>query len=258
MTEPQHIENTRNERLAYHYHPAEDTGHDLPAVMFCGGFRSDMDGTKALYLEEQCRARGQAYVRFDYSGHGISGGTFEEGTIGQWMNDAHLILAHTVKDNVILVGSSMGGWISLLLGQKCAANIAGIIGIAAAPDFTRDLYDSFNHEQKENLQTDGFVALPNDYSDEPYIFTRALIEDGNDRCLLEQENTYPMPIRLIQGMKDTDVPWQTAFRIKNTIPDGNVEVLLVEQGDHRLSQPDQLELIDQQVKILSGIKNDKP
>lgn len=233
--------------IAYVYTPSSGAGKSLPIVMFCGGFKSDMEGTKALYLEEQCKARGQGYVRFDYRGHGQSDGDFTDGTIGLWKKDAFDVLQTAAEGKVILVGSSMGGWISLLLVDEHPDRVAGLVGIAAAPDFTKGFYEEeFTEELKAKLAAQGYIELPNDYSDEPYIITKALIDDGNDQLFMERTHKFDVPVRLVQGMKDADVPWQTAHRIKNVI-EGDVEVYLVEEGDHRLSRPEDLELIDAQI-----------
>lgn len=240
--------------LAYVYTPPPDEGVSCPVVMFLPGFRSDMEGTKALYLEEQCRKRGQGFIRFDYSGHGVSGGRFEEGTIGCWKEDALAVLDFLAGGRpVVLVGSSMGGWISLLIARERPEQLTGLIGLAAAPDFTREIEAALSESQKQEMMEQGFISVPNDYSDEPYIFTAALIEDGRRNFFLGYDDySFPFPLRLIQGMKDTDVEWQTAYRIKNAAPESDVEVLLVEEGDHRLSRPEDLVLIDEQVKALSG------
>lgn len=240
-------------RLAYRKF---DGDADLPTVLFLPGFKSDMEGSKAIYLEEQCKARGQSFIRFDYSGHGVSDGDFAEGTIGSWLDDALAIIDELADGSVILVGSSMGGWVSLLAAHERPERVAGLIGIAAAPDFTKDMQAArLSDQQMQEIEEQGYTELPNDYSDEPYIITKALIEDGNQRCLLDTEMPLQMPVRLVQGMKDADVEWQKAHRIKNAITDENkdVEVILVEEGDHRLSEPDQLELIDNQVEAINDV-----
>ena len=237
--------------LAYVYVPASGAGKSLPTVMFCGGFKSDMEGTKALYLEEKCEERGQAFIRFDYRGHGQSDGEFVDGTIGLWKQDALDILNHIAPDRALLVGSSMGGWISLLLTDEHQDKIAGMVGIAAAPDFTKSFYnDKFTEALRKELTEKGFVSLPNDYSDEPYIITKALIDDGDDNLFMDKQHKFSAPVHLLQGMKDADVPWQTAHRIKNVI-DGHVEVTLVEDGDHRFSRPQDLDLLDNVVREIS-------
>jgi pimeloyl-ACP methyl ester carboxylesterase len=242
---------TRNNAPALAYRKQEGENKALPTVLFLTGFRSDMEGTKAAYLAEQCASRGQTYVRFDYRGHGVSEGKFEDGTIGLWKQDALDILDHLTEGPVILVGSSMGGWISLLVAEERPERVTGLIGLAAAPDFTREVIEELNEDQKRELQVQGYCAIPNEYSDTPYIFTKALIEDGEQYCLLDRDIRINAPVRLIQGMKDADVPWQKAHRINNALTSGNKEVYLLEEGDHRLSRPQDLELLGQLVADLS-------
>lgn len=238
--------------LAYVFTKGER--QDLPAAMFLGGFRSDMAGTKAVYLEEACKKRGQSYLRFDYSGHGVSGGEFEDGTIGSWTGDSLDVLDACLEgQDVILVGSSMGGWISLLVALEKPEQVKGFVGIAAGPDFTDGLYHNLmDDEQRTLMDKQGYIDVPNEYSDVPYRITKALIEDGRDHMLIEKGIDITIPVRLVQGMKDVDVEWQHAHRIKNAIKSDDVEVLLIEDGDHRLSRPQDLVIIDNCVKELSG------
>ena len=243
-------------KLAYHRLAAAGEGEKLPALIFMGGFRSDMEGTKALYLEERCRARRQAYVRFDYTGHGSSGGVFEECTLSTWLEDSLAVIDTLTAGPVILAGSSMGGWLALLAALARPERVTGLLGIAAAPDFTREFRDALLDEAaRAALARDGFVKVPSDYSAEPYVITGALIEDGEKHCLLDRGIDLSIPVRLIQGMKDTDVAWQTAPRIKNAFRNGggNVEIRLIENGDHRLSRPEDLALIDKTAQTLCGI-----
>jgi len=246
------LQRTHAPALAFsRFQPEKPVG---PTVVFLGGFRSDMQGSKALFLDEACRLRGQPFIRFDYRGHGRSGGTFEEGTIGLWFQDALTVIDQLTSGPLVLVGSSMGGWISLLVARARPERIRGLVGIAAAPDFTKDMEAQMTAEQKAILRQDGVLCIPNHYSDEPYVITRALIEDGPAHFLLEKPLALRLPVRLVQGMKDDDVPWQTAFRIKSALHDGgseDVEILLVEEGNHRLSRPEDLMLIDAQVQALS-------
>jgi pimeloyl-ACP methyl ester carboxylesterase len=238
--------------LAYvHIKAKENENESAPLIIFLGGYRSDMEGTKALCLQQFCEEKGQAFLRFDYQGHGKSEGKFEQGTIGKWKEDALDIFDHFVKDKAILVGSSMGGWISLLLGKERPEKIAAIVGIAAAPDFTKDIIQTMNLEQKNAMQANGYIEVPNDYSDEPYIFTRSLIEDGEIHSLLDKKYNCPFPVRLIQGMKDEDVEWQKAYRFKNIAEGSDVDVLLIEDGDHRLSREQDLKAIKELVERLS-------
>lgn len=240
--------------LAYCSIPESSTNQNKPHIVFMGGFRSDMGGTKAMFLEEVCRSQGLGYTRFDYSAHGQSEGTFEDQTIGTWLQDGLDILDHVlVNKSAILIGSSMGGWIGLLCALKKPGQIKGFIGIAAAPDFTKDIYENrMSDAQRMSLRTHGHVAVDNDYGD-PYIITNTLIEEAKAHLLLEQGIPIKIPVRLIQGMKDTDVNWQHAFRIKNAIPDGDVEVLLIEEGDHRLSRPSDLQKLENTLlSLVSG------
>lgn len=240
--------------LAYAYTPAAPNT-TAPLVMFCGGYRSDMNGTKAMYLETQCAARGQAYLRFDYSGHGQSGGVFAEGTIGDWAQDSVDILNAVHSDEpVILVGSSMGGWMALLLALRQPERIAGIIGIAAAPDFTDDLFaNRLSPSQKLALFRDGIVHVENDYSDEPYIFTCRFYEEAQQHRILDQPRSCNFPLILIQGKQDADVDWRTAETIKQRFEQGPVEIVYIDDGDHRLSRPQDLALIDEKIRKLSSL-----
>lgn len=240
---------------------ATNRGYDLayikaegesPTVIFLAGYRSDMEGTKAVYLEEQCRMRGQGFIRFDYEGHGHSGGDFAKGTLSLWTEDTLDVIDHLTQGPLVLVGSSMGGWISLLCAIQRPERVGALIGLAAAPDFTLEIEARLTNEHRQSLKDQGYFEEPNDYSDEPYMFTRALLEDGRKNCLLGGSINLDIPVRLIQGMWDTDVEWQKAYRIKNAITGGNTEVFLVEEGDHRLSRPEDLRLIDRTVVELSS------
>ncbi len=226
--------------LAYHFSPGK-----APCVMFFGGFKSDMSGTKAMALENHCRVRGQAFVRFDYSGHGASSGTFEDGCIGDWSADGVAMLDHVMAseqhDRFVLVGSSMGGWIMLLVALQRKAVVAGLLGIAAAPDFTEDLMRAgLSEQQNRELERHGRIEMPNDYDDEPYIITKKLLDDGRKHLLLRREVELDIPVRLIQGMADGDVPWHTSPNLANQLRSDNVTVQLVKNGGHSLSEPDDL------------------
>ncbi|NQV98167.1 MAG: alpha/beta hydrolase [Rhodospirillales bacterium] len=220
--------------IAYH----QSSGKS-PGVVFLTGFKSDMSGSKALALETHCRKRGQAFLRFDYSGHGQSSGAFVDGCIGQWAADAVTVLDQLTTGPQVLVGSSMGGWIMLLAALQRPQRIAGLIGIAAAPDFTEDLmWNHFTADQQRQISEQGYVDLPNCYEDEePYRITQKLIEDGRNQLLLGGPLALDMPVRLIQGMEDADVPWATAGRIMAQVTSADVEISYVKSGDHRLSEP---------------------
>lgn len=236
--------------LAYRLVPAARPG--LPTVVFFTGFASDMDGTKAAFLSDACTARGQGFLRFDYRGHGRSEGAFTDGTIGTWKQDALDVIDAFTTGPLLLVGSSMGGWIALLTALARKDRAAGLIGLAAAPDFTRDIPARMTEAQKKTLAEEGAFPLPSDYGDRPYSITRALLEDGEHHCLLPGPVDLHCPVRLIQGMKDTDVPWQMAHRISAAVAGEDKKVYLREEGDHRLSAPDDLALLEKLVAELSG------
>lgn len=240
-------------KLAYVYTPPQN--QDLPIVMFLGGYRSDMGGTKAVYLEQQCKARGQGYVRFDYRGHGDSDGLFEDSTIGDWKEDALAIYDHVCGDQpVILVGSSMGGWIGLMVARERSAGVKAFVGIAAAPDFSEAIYnDSLDDAQRAELHEKGIVYVPNDYSDEPYAYRLDFYEEAKSHLLLTQPQSASHPMRLLQGMKDIDVPYEVAVKIKEVYAGADCEIIKVEEGDHRLSTPDDLELLNNTIKELSKL-----
>jgi pimeloyl-ACP methyl ester carboxylesterase len=218
-------------RLAYHHVAGRG-----PAVLFCGGFTSDMTGTKALALEAWCRDQGRAYVRFDYAGHGRSDGRFEDGTIGAWAADATAIVDRVVTEPLIVVGSSMGGWIMLLVALARPERVQALVGIAAAPDFTADLLlPRATAEQRTALARDGFWLQDSAYGEEPYPVTAKLLDDGRRHLLLRAPIAIGCPVHLLHGQRDPDVPWQTALRLAERLQSEEVTVELVKAGDHRLS-----------------------
>jgi len=234
--------------IAYVYSAADENGKAFPTVMFCGGYRSDMCGTKATFLEEQCRARGQAYLRFDYSGHGQSGGAFKDGTIGSWCEDAQAVFNAVINGPVIIVGSSMGGWIALLLAEIHAVHVRGLIGVAAAPDFTEKLYhNELNDEHRALIDRQGYVEIPNAYSDEPYMFTKALFENGKDNLMLNRDHEHDYPITLLHGLRDATVAKEVPIAIKDRYSGGPLDIIYIDDGDHSLSRPQDLKILDQEI-----------
>ena len=223
-----------------------------PTVVFLPGFRSDMTGDKATALAAFCAERGQAMLRFDYSGHGVSGGRFEDGTIGRWTDDALAVIDRLTEGPLVLVGSSMGGWIALLAALARPDRVAALIGIAAAPDFTETLmWQAMSFEQRATLMRDGVLPRPSEYG-EPYPITRALIEDGRNRLLLHASIALDCPVRLLHGQDDPDVPWEMALRIAEQLTSQDVQVILVKDGDHRLSRPQDLALLRRTLAPLLG------
>ncbi|MGF1501638.1 MAG: alpha/beta fold hydrolase, partial [Paracoccaceae bacterium] len=207
MTAPEFFDRAPNLQIAYHRQAGEGDGANLPGVVFLGGFRSDMTGTKAVFLEAWARERGRAFLRFDYSGHGASDGRFEEGTIGQWAGDAEAVLEALTAGPQILVGSSMGGWIAFLLARARPERVAGILGIAAAPDFTEDLmWARMTEETRSRLMTLGRIEEPSDYDPVPTPITRELIADGRTHLVLRSPLGVEGPVGLLHGTDDGDVP----------------------------------------------------
>lgn len=233
-------------RIAYDLTPG--TG---PGVVFLGGFKSDKEGSKALYLEEWARGRGRAFLRFDYSGHGQSSGRFEEGAIGDWAEDAASAVNMLTTGPQILVGSSMGGWIAALFAKANPGKVAGFVGIAAAPDFTEDgFFVQFSPKQKAALYNLGHVDLPSDYG-EPYRITRRLIEDGRNHLVLRAPLPMPFPVRLLQGTGDTDVTRETALAFFDHIDSPDSRLTFVRGADHRFSSPQCLDLITATIEGLA-------
>lgn len=247
MTELTCLISAQGRRLACHPTPGRG-----PGVVFLGGFKSDMTGTKAVFLEGWARARGQAFLRLDYSGHGASGGAFEDGCIGDWADDAAAVIDAVTVGPQVLVGSSMGGWIALLLARARADRVAGVVGIAAAPDFTVDVEASMTPAEHAAMARDGRIVQASEYADQPYVFTRKLIEDGRAQQVLNAALHLPFPVRLLQGTADTDVLPAVALRVLGHITGDDVRLTLVKDADHRFSTPDCLALIGQTVAGVLG------
>ncbi|MFO6463560.1 alpha/beta fold hydrolase [Jannaschia sp. KMU-145] len=234
-------------RLAYH--ATEGRG---PGLVFLGGFKSDMNGTKAIALENWARANGRAFLRLDYSGHGQSGGSFEAGSIGDWLEDARAVIAHATTGPQILVGSSMGGWIALTIARDDPDRVAGLVTIAAAPDFTEDgFWAGFTETERVQLFETGRVAVPSDYGD-PYIITRHLIEEGRSRLVLRDPLPLPMPVRFLQGTADADVSVETAIRLLEHADGPDMRLTLVDGADHRFSTDDLLRLVEASVEEVTA------
>ena len=218
-------------------------------LVWLGGFKSDMTGTKAQAMVQQAAELGVASLRFDYSGHGASGGEFVKGTISRWVDETLAVLRAATKGPQILVGSSMGGWIALRVAEELAKagesdRLAGLLLIAPAPDFTALLMEpEFTQEQKATLEEQGFIEEPSEYSDEPNIITKALIEDGRNNLVLDKNNRLGVPVRILQGMKDPDVPYTHAQTLVETLRHDDVTLTLIKDGDHRLSRDEDIALL---------------
>jgi len=233
-------------QLAYQW----QDGHS-PAVVFLPGFASDMSGTKATILHQACEAAGQAFLRLDYSGHGQSGGDFAEGCIGMWTEDAALIITHITGDKpLLLVGSSMGGWIALLLAKRFAARLSALLLIAPAPDFTADLIEpNLQPPQRDSLAKHGFFHPPSEYGP-PAPITQKLLDDGRHHLLLRAPIPITLPVRILHGMMDADVPWQRSLTLAERLDSQNLRLIFVKDGDHRLSRDQDLALLTQTLATL--------
>jgi pimeloyl-ACP methyl ester carboxylesterase len=229
-----------------------------PGLFWLGGFHSDMQGTKAIALDAWAAEHHRACVRFDYSGHGESGGDFIDGTIGRWLEESVAVFERFCAGPQVVIGSSMGGWMALLLAREIAnrpenrASLAGLVLIAPAPDFTEQLmWTGFSPEIQQEIQTRGVWLRPSQYGD-PYPITRALIEEGRDHLLLGSAINVGCPVRILQGAQDPDVPWRHAFALAHRLPSDDVVLTMIQDGDHRLSRPQDIARIIAAVAEISA------
>ncbi|WP_113912268.1 alpha/beta hydrolase [Roseovarius dicentrarchi] len=231
-------ETPQGRRIAYHY-----TEGAAPGIVFLGGFMSDMEGTKATYLEQAARARGRAFLRLDYSGHGASGGAFEDGCITDWAADAIAVIEAQTTGPQILIGSSMGGWIALLIARRMPDSVAGLVTIAAAPDFTENsMWAGLNDIERAKLMREGRIFLPSEY-DAPYTITRKLIEDGRENLVFRDPLELPFPVRFLQGTADRDVDRSVALSLLDHATGPDMRLTLVDGANHSFSSPDCVDLI---------------
>lgn len=226
---------------------------DGPVIVFCPGYASDMAGSKALALESWCREQGKPMLRFDYAGHGASDGVFTENGIGDWAADAAFILNHVAAmRDVILVGSSMGGWISLLMGPRLEARLKAMVLIAPAPDFTEALRQrELTPDQRATFEATGIIYQPSEYGP-PLPFSRALIERSAMHLVMNAPIQISCPVRILHGMKDEAVPWQLSLNLVENLTSQDVRLIYVKNGDHRLSEPQDLTLLTQTLETLLG------
>ena len=251
------------ERSDHSLHSLPDGGHvayrflpgRAPTVVFLCGYASEMTGTKARLLHRLCARSGHAYLRFDYRGRGASSGRFEDGTIGSWTDDACAVIEAATRGPLVLVGSSMGGWIMLLVARRLPERVRALVGVAPAPDFTEDgIWSEMSADERRTLATTGVVRVPSRYSDEPYPVTLRLIEDGRARLQLRDRIPLDCPVRLIHGWRDEDVPWRTSLRLAARLRSGDVTVEIVGDGDHRLSRDADLALLARTLHGVLGVR----
>jgi pimeloyl-ACP methyl ester carboxylesterase len=231
-------------RIVYHHRRASSDRSALPTLVFLPGYASDMTGTKALALDGWAQGEGLAMLRFDYAGCGASGGDFEQQALADWRDDALALIDTVVSGPVVLIGSSMGGWLALLVALARPARVAGIVGIAAAPDFTMW---GFSQEEKMTMLTEGRLERPSEYGPEPMVTTRKFWQSGEGNRVLIGEIALDCPVRLIQGQNDPDVPWQYALETQKQLRSADVQLLLIKDGDHRLSRDGDIALLLQTV-----------
>ncbi len=248
------FETNQRRRLAYHQ-SSQKPG--TAGIVFLGGFHSDMQGTKALFLEDWAQSQGRSFLRFDYSGHGQSSGRFADGSIGEWAQDAAAIINALTKGPQVLVGSSMGGWIALILAKSMPERVAGLVGIAAAPDFTEDsMWAGFDNDQRQQLLAKGQIELPSEY-DAPYIITKKLINDGRNQLVLRDPLLLPFPTRFLQGTADKDVDQSVALRLLEHASGDDIHLTLVKGADHRFSTSECLEMICNAIDQVSPCNNSR-
>jgi pimeloyl-ACP methyl ester carboxylesterase len=247
--EPEYLDvgnGSESRRIAMRILPAAE-GSPLPAFVWLGGYRSDMAGTKAVELERHAEKTGAACIRFDYSGHGVSGGDFTDGTISRWLEESLAVIGHADPKRMVLIGSSMGGWIALRLIAELRARgegsrIAGLVLIAPAPDFTSELIEpNLTDGERASLAARGYFEEPTPYGPDPNIYTARLIEDGRVNRVLQGVIETGCPVHILQGMLDPDVPYGHALKLMEHLPSDDVVMTLIRDGDHRLSRPEDIE-----------------
>jgi pimeloyl-ACP methyl ester carboxylesterase len=242
MSEIRHLEIGEDLRLAYRHRPGKG-----PTIIFLPGYMSDMEGSKALALDAWAERSGRAFVRFDYAGCGVSDGDFETQTLLNWRNDVLAIMEDVADGPVVLVGSSMGGWLMLLAALARPQQVVGLVGIATAPDFTAWGY---SQDEKMTILRDGRIEQPSEYADTPTVTTRAFWESGESLRLLHAPIAIDCPVRLLHGQADPDVPWAYALELAKLLRSADVQALLVKDGDHRLSRDRDIALL---IATLEGL-----
>ena len=246
--QPKYLQTQSGRKIAYH--KREGKG---PTIVFLGGFKSQMGGSKAIFLDSWAEQYGYAYLRMDYSGHGMSSGAFTDGCIGDWLEDAQIVLEHVTHGQLILIGSSMGGWISFLLTKIMPERIAALMAIAAAPDFTEDgFWANFSAAQKNEVLTRGITYVTSEYGD-PYPITGRLVENGRKYLILRNSIKIGCPVRLLQGELDKSVSRDTALALFDRLDGEDIELSFIKGGDHSLSTTQNLAAIEHHLKHLISI-----
>ncbi len=249
----QYLQSADGERIAYRQRMGNP-----PTIVFLSGYKSYMGGTKATFLDDFCAKMGYAYLRFDYYGHGRSSGDFVDGTIGRWYQDALAAVTQLTVGRVVLVGSSMGGWMMALLARAIPERISGMVGIASAPDFTeRLMWSSFSKQQREVLQSGDVLSLPSRYDDIPYPVTMRFFEEAREHLVLDTKIVIDCPVHLLHGINDPDVPWEISVQLADIFSTDDVTVTLLKGSEHRLSSDIELEKIARALEnVLFEIKDE--
>ena len=242
------------QELAYSQAFAKQNKKKIPGVVFLSGLKSDMEGTKAIYLHNWALKKGRSFLRFDYRGHGNSSGAYEDTSLSEWLEDTTKIIMDLTEGPQILVGSSLGGWLSLLFAERFPEKVFGVVGIAAAPDFTEQYKEeNLDKKQKAEIKETGKLSFDSDYIDEPLSITKKLIEDGNKNLVLKKNIKINCPIRLFQGKEDEDVSISTPLTIMEKIQSTDVKFTLVKNVDHRFSSNECLLLIKEAIEELTSV-----
>ena len=237
------------QKLAFSQVIGDKNRKNLPGVVFLSGLKSDKEGTKAIFLSRWAEKNKRDFLRFDYRGHGASSGKFEDTSISDWFEDTKRIIIGLTSGPQILVGSSLGGWISLLFARLFPQKVAGIIGIAAAPDFTTQYaFNNLSEDKRQELKTTGKLSLHSEYSEEPLVITKKLIDDGNENLVLTNKQSIDCPVRLLHGSLDEDVPISKSITILESVRSSDVQLQIIKGVDHRFSTPECLELIKETVE----------
>ncbi len=253
MVETKFYELDDGQKLAFSQVIGDKNRKKLPGVVFLSGLKSDKEGTKAIFLSQWAEKNKRDFLRFDYRGHGSSSGTFEETSISNWLEDTKRIIMALTSGPQILVGSSLGGWISLLFSRLYPQKVAGIIGVAAAPDFTAKYASKkLTEDQRQELETTGKLTFHSEYFEQPLVITQKLIEDGNENLILNKKQIIKCPVRLFHGSLDEDVPLSTSIKILKRLRSDDIQLQIIKGIDHRFSTPNCLELIKKAVEQLSS------